>query len=40
MRLLERKMTKKRLRALEYPEDIVKDVAEIVRLSEDLQKTR
>ena len=26
-------MTKKRLRALEYPEDIVKDVAEIVRLS-------
>ena len=27
------KMTKKRLRALEYPEDVVKDVAEIVRLS-------
>ena len=27
------KMTKKRLRALGYPEDVVKDVAEIVRLS-------
>ena len=27
------KMTKKRLRALEYPTDVVKDVAELVRLS-------
>jgi len=27
------KMAKKRLRALEYPEDVVKDVAELVRLS-------
>jgi len=27
------KMAKKRLRALEYPDDIVKDVAELVRLS-------